>query len=62
MAVCDAHYRFILVNIGDAGHQSDGGVFANFDFGQAIENQTFHIPRSCPLPGTSTTPTIRFCR
>ena len=53
MAVCDAHYRFILVDIGDAGHQSDGGVFANSDFGQAIENQTLHIPRSRPLPGTS---------
>ena len=53
MAVCDAHYRFILVDIGDAGRQSNGGVFANSDFGQAIENQPLHIPRSRPLPGTS---------
>ena len=55
MAVCDTHYRFILVDIGDAGRQSDGGVFADSDFGQAIENQTLYIPRSRPLPGTSAT-------
>ena len=47
------HYRFFSVDIGDAGRQSNGGVFANSDFGQAIENQTLHIPRSRPLPGTS---------
>ena len=53
MAVLDAHYRFILVDISDAGHQSDGGVFANYDLGEAIENQTLHIPRSHSLPRTS---------
>ena len=53
MAVCDAHYRFILVDIGDPGRQSDGGVLANSEFGQAIENQTLHIPRRRPFPGTS---------
>ena len=53
MAVLDAHYRYILVDIGDAGCQSDGNVFANSDFVQAIENQALRTPKSCPLPGTS---------
>ena len=40
MAVCDAHYCFILVDIGDAGRHSDGGVFSNSAFGQAMEAGT----------------------
>lgn len=32
---------------------SDGGVFANSAFGQAIENCTLHIPKPSPLPGTT---------
>ena len=53
MAVCDSHYRFILVDIGDAGRQSDEGMLANSEFGQVIENQSLHIPRRRPLSGTS---------
>lgn len=37
LAVCDAYYRFTLVDIGDAGRHSDGGVVSNSAFGQAIE-------------------------
>ena len=32
LAVCDAHYRFILVDIGDSGRHSDGGVLSNSEF------------------------------
>ena len=54
LAVCDAHYRFALVDIGDAGHHSDGGVFSSSAFGQAIESESLAIPPPRGLPGTST--------
>ena len=53
MAVCDAHYRFILVDVGDIGRHSDGGVLSNSDFGQALDNGTLSFHSDCPLAGTS---------
>ena len=53
MAVCDAHYRFILVDVGDAGRHSDGGVLSNSHFGQALEDETLCLPSDSALPGTS---------
>ena len=44
MAVCDAHYRFILVDVGDASQHSDGGVLSNSDFSQALEDGTLGLP------------------
>ena len=44
MAVCNAHYCFTLVDIGDAGRHSDGGVFGNSVFGQAMEAGTLSLP------------------
>ena len=31
-------YRFVLVDVGEAGHQSDGGILCNSSFGQALDN------------------------
>ena len=53
LAVCDAHYRFTAVDDGEAGCHSDGGVMANFEFGQALENGTLSIPEPRPLTGTT---------
>jgi hypothetical protein len=54
MAVCDAHYRFIIVDIGDAGRNSDGGVLANSTFRQALEAGSLAIPSPRQLPDSAT--------
>ena len=38
LAFCDASYQFTAVDIGEAGKQSDGGVFANSNLGRSMVN------------------------
>ena len=57
MAVCDANYCFTLLDIGNYGRHSDGGVFSNSIFGQAMSNGTLGIPDpNCIHGQTQTTP------
>ena len=44
LAVCDGQYKFLLVDIGDAGRQSDGSVYANSHLGYAIDNGLLNFP------------------
>ncbi|XP_011883756.1 PREDICTED: putative nuclease HARBI1 [Vollenhovia emeryi] len=53
MAVCDADYIFTFVDIGAFGSQSDGGVFKESTFGQALESGTIKLPADSPLPNTN---------
>jgi hypothetical protein len=46
MGVCDAHNKFILVDVGDTGRQSDGSVYNNCYLGYAIENNLLNLPDS----------------
>ena len=48
--VCDAKYKFTLVDIGDTGKQSDGSVYTNSHLGYAIEYGLFNIPQPSKLP------------
>ena len=52
MAVCNANYQFTLIDIGDTGRNSDGGVFGNSDMGIAFESNKMKIPEPNELPGT----------
>ena len=38
MAVVDAHYNFVVVDVGAYGKQSDGNVLANSTFGKKLLN------------------------
>ena len=42
MAVCDAHYKFLMFDIGDSGCESDGSVFASCNIGQSIDENRLH--------------------
>ena len=55
MAVCDAHYCFTYVDIGDYGRHSDGGVFSHSNFGKSMEHNTFLFPEPQHLPVTCKT-------
>jgi len=44
LGVCNGSYEFIMVDIGDAGRQSDGSVYSNSNLGFAIENNTLDFP------------------
>lgn len=46
MAVADFRYLFTLVNIGAAGRQSNGGVFANSQIGQRLKSNQLNLPSS----------------
>ena len=56
MAMVDANYRFVYVDIGCNGHVSDGGVLRDSTLGRAMfgddtTNFTMNVPLPVPLPG-----------
>jgi hypothetical protein len=59
MAVVDANYKFVLVDIGAYGRNSDGGVLAHSAFGKALSEGRLGIPQDVPLPYT-THPNVPF--
>jgi len=44
MAVVDAKYRFIMINVGGYGKDSDSGILCNTNFHQRLENGTLKLP------------------
>ena len=52
LALVDADYKFIAVNMGDYGRNSDGGIYADSELGKAMEAGTLSVPRNTPLPGS----------
>lgn len=53
LAVVNANYEFIMVDVGINGRISDGGVLGITDFGQALANKTLNLPNPDILPNSN---------
>ncbi|CAH1957433.1 unnamed protein product [Acanthoscelides obtectus] len=51
LALVDANYKFIYVNIGVNGRISDGGVFSACGLYKRMQNKTLNLPPDRALPG-----------
>ncbi|XP_064479041.1 uncharacterized protein LOC135392252 [Ornithodoros turicata] len=52
MAVVDSRYRFVLIDVGAEGRQSDSGVFKASPIGHHLESGTLGIPGIKKLPNS----------
>lgn len=51
LALVGADYKFIAVDIGSYGKNSDGGIFSRSALGKGLQNNTLDIPDAKILPG-----------
>lgn len=54
MALVDANYKFIMVDVGAYGKNSNGGIFAHSAMGKKFEEKKLNVPNDTFLPGTIT--------
>ncbi|XP_031353101.1 uncharacterized protein LOC116178008 [Photinus pyralis] len=52
LALVDAQYNFIAVDVGAYGKNSDAGILSNSNLGTSLENGSINIPRGKKLPGS----------
>lgn len=53
LAIVDANYRFMLIDIGEYGKDSDGGVLHISKIYRRIEKGTLKVPNAKLLPNTT---------
>ena len=44
LAICDAHYAFTLVGIGEYGSNNDSGIFSNSEMGKLFHSEKMNLP------------------
>ena len=54
LALVDADYKFMYVDVGTNGSSSDAGIFQTTDLRRALEDEAAGLPQPEPLPGGTT--------
>lgn len=49
-AVADANYKFLTIEVGAYGKQSDGGIFQSSETYALLKNEKFNLPKTTSLP------------
>jgi hypothetical protein len=52
LAMVDAYYKFVAIDVGSYGKEGDSGIFLKSTMGQQILNGVFKFPEDSALPGT----------
>ncbi|KAG0426697.1 hypothetical protein HPB47_026203 [Ixodes persulcatus] len=58
LAMCDSGYKFLYVDVGRCGGESDGGVFRRCQLSGALESNQLWVPEPVALPGGNVTPYV----
>ena len=53
LAIANAQYRFIIVDIGKNGQLNDAGIFGDSEFLKALEGNRLDLPGLAQLPDSS---------
>ena len=51
MAIADADCKFVLVDVGHLGANSDGGIWKHGEMGQRVKNNDLGFPKPAPIEG-----------
>lgn len=51
MAVSDARYKFLYIDVGAYGSEGDSSVFRRCEFGKALHEGRLEIPADLPVGG-----------
>lgn len=51
MAIVDPEYKFICVDVGGYGRNSDWGILEESTMGKRLETGNLNVPKNKPLPG-----------
>ncbi|GLV23381.1 hypothetical protein CBL_21451, partial [Carabus blaptoides fortunei] len=49
LALVDADYKYIAIDVGSYGRNSDGGIFSKSEIGKKLDNKTFNVSEPTPL-------------
>lgn len=49
LALVDAQYKFIMIDVGAYGRNSDGGIYENSLMGQMFEQRRLNVPQNEPI-------------